>query len=490
MSAAAERRRASELRAAVLVLEGYAYLLLIVALFVGVAAFLAWGLLARRPLVGLVALVAGVPVVALVLALIRALFFRMSDIEGVEITPADAPRLVALVQELRRVVGAPRIHRLVVGAGLQASAIQVPRVGIFWPRNTLLIGYPLLVLLSEEQLRAVVAHELAHLGRAHGRVAHWIYRTQVSWRRLIGVLAQRGAVPLFVHWVIRVYIPRLERHSGNIAREQERFADQCASRAAGSRAAADALIVTSVGEHILRASFWPTTLDVRQAELPRPYSRMRRELRLGANDASAATLAELLEDVTESADSHPALAERLAALGETAAIPASPTVSVGEALLGEHLARVADHFDVEWQRTHGDNWLARSSSDREARTRLAELETRASPSASEILERARIVEQLDGSDTALPIYQAALEADPQCLDAAFASGRILLERDDPAGAELVERAVAGDERLLSEGCELLVPFHRAHGRLVEAERWRRRAARQTVLARLGEMTTS
>jgi hypothetical protein len=214
---------------------------------------------------------------------------------------------------------------------------------------------------------------------------------------------------------------------------------------------------------------------------------MRREMRVRADVASAATLAELLEDVTDATDSHPALAERLAALGERATIPDSPDRGAGDVLLDDCMNRVAEHFDAEWQRMHGDEWLARSASDRGARDRLAELETLESQSAADVFERATLLERLDGPDAALPVYQAALEANPQLAGAAFASGRILLERDDAAGAELVERAVAADEELLSEGCAILIPFHRAHGRLVEAERWRRRAARQSVLARIGDV---
>jgi Zn-dependent protease with chaperone function len=488
VSAAAKPRATSGLRAALLVLEGYTYLLLVVAFFIAGVGLLAAGILARKPLVGLVALVAGVPMVAVALAVTRALFFRVRYLGGIELTPSEAPRLFALVGELRRLVGAPRIHRLVISPDLQASALQMPRLGIFWPRNTLLLGYPLLVLLSEEQLRAVVAHELAHLGRAHGRAAHWLYRTSLSWRRLIGVLSERGAVPIFVYWIARNYIPRLERSSADIAREQERFADQQASEAAGSRAAAEALVVTDVGERILRESFWPMACDVRQTELPQPYMRMRYELRVRADEASTAVLAELLEELTNETDSHPALAERLAALGERAAIPNPPTRSAGDAIVPEHMDRFAEHFDAEWRRLHGDDWLAESTSDREARERLAALEAQSSPSAAEVFERATIVEELDGPADALPLYQSALEIDSNNAGAAIAAGRILLERNDPAGVALVERAVAIDEQLLHDACELIVPYYRARNRLVEAERWRRRGVRQAVLEKLGETT--
>ena len=112
------------------------------------------------------------------------------------------------------------------------------------------------------------------------------------------------------------------------------------------------------------------------------------------------------------------------------------------------------------------------------------LEAQSSISATEIFERATLLEMLDGPEAALPAYRAALEADTRHAGAAMALGRILLDRDDAAGAELLERAVEADETFLSEAAELLVAFHHEHRRLVEAERWRRRAGKQAVLARL------
>jgi hypothetical protein len=52
---------ASNLRLALLVLEGYACLLAIIGVFVGAIVFLLWGLFARRPLISLAALFIGVP---------------------------------------------------------------------------------------------------------------------------------------------------------------------------------------------------------------------------------------------------------------------------------------------------------------------------------------------------------------------------------------------------------------------------------------------
>jgi len=53
--------------------------------------------------------------------------------------------------------------------------VQSPREGIVgWPRNYLLIGLPLMKTLSVDQFEAVLAHELGHVARGHGKVSNWI----------------------------------------------------------------------------------------------------------------------------------------------------------------------------------------------------------------------------------------------------------------------------------------------------------------------------
>ena len=118
MSRAASRSGASNLRLALLVIEGYAYLLCTILIFAGVVAFFAWGMLARRPIVGLVGAFVGLPTAMVTGSAIRALFFRMPEPRGISVTPADAPALLSMIEEVRRALSCGRIHQVVIGAAL------------------------------------------------------------------------------------------------------------------------------------------------------------------------------------------------------------------------------------------------------------------------------------------------------------------------------------------------------------------------------------
>ena len=472
-----------------LVIEGYVYLFASILFFILVTAFLAWGLLARQPVVALIALFLGLPLLALTFTAIRSLLFRVPDSRGIEVTARDAPALADLIEEMRQSLGSPRIDRTIVDDTFNASVRQRSRVAIFWPRNTLVIGYPLLVSLPPEQLRAVVAHELAHVFHAHGRVAGWLYRTRASWMRLAATLEERGSVPIFVRWILVNYVPRLRARSAAIARDQEFVADRCAAAAAGRRTAADTLVAIKIGAYLLENEFWPTTFDCveLQEEPPRPFARMAAGTSPLAIDSSRAELlATMLESSTEWHDTHPSLRERLQALAEEPRVPERPDRSAGAVYLGSQLQAIAGQLDDEWQASRRDAWRERHAEIRGAHRRLAELDAQAVLTAEETFERAAVLEELGRDAEALQTYQAAVAKDNHHARATLAAGRMLLARDDDAGTALVERAMELDNNLVPNACALLVRHYDWRSRPAEAQRCQTRATRhatQTAIAR-------
>jgi Zn-dependent protease with chaperone function len=489
-------RRGSTLLLALLVLEGYAYLFGTILLFACVAAFFAWGVLARHPAVGLLAVFIGLPTALLTGSAMRALFFRIPMPEGQEIRAADAPDFIAMVEEVRRALRAPKVHRIQVAAAFNASAVQYPRLVLFCPRNVLVIGYPLLIALAPEQLRTVLAHELAHLAHSHGTVSGWAYRTRLSWTRLSAALNQRGVLPVFVRWILEGYVPRLERGSAAIARAQEQLADRHAAALAGCRLAADTLVAMELGQSWIADRFWPA-LHQRvelEAEPPRPFAEMRGEYLATAQDhATPELLARLLDDETRGDDTHPCLGDRLRAAGAEPRIPEPAAMAAGEILLGPFLAELADGLDRDWQQRQGTGWRQRHARASRALGRLGALAAKPSLTPEEEFERGCLLEELGRQDEALAAYSAAHAAEGGHARAALAAGELLLWRGDARGAALLERAMAIDPDLAAEAAEPLAEHHEAEGRFLEAERLRavaRRAATHSAIRQAERKTVT
>jgi hypothetical protein len=123
-----------------LVAEGYAYLIGTISVFGAVVAILAWGLLAREPVVGLLALFLGTPTVLLTGAALRSLVFSTPEPNGVRLTSAAAPDMIRMVEEMRREVGCRTLDAVLVVSTCNASAFQAG--GRWRQRNVLLHRVP------------------------------------------------------------------------------------------------------------------------------------------------------------------------------------------------------------------------------------------------------------------------------------------------------------------------------------------------------------
>jgi Zn-dependent protease with chaperone function len=175
------------------IMEGQLYLAAVVAVFVAEIAVLAWGLWSRRPVIGLIAVFAMVPLLRTTIGAIRACFVRISPPQGVTLGRDECRGLWEFVDEVGRAVNAPPLDSIVITGDFGASAAAYSPAWRLRKQRTLVLGLPVLTTLSTEELRAVVAHELAHFSGAHDAFGAWVYRTRRGWMAL---RAAPGHAPL------------------------------------------------------------------------------------------------------------------------------------------------------------------------------------------------------------------------------------------------------------------------------------------------------
>ena len=222
-------------------------------------------------------------------AAIRACFVRVRPPEGLTLDRTVGRALFDVVEDVRSAVRAPAVDHIVITGAFVASAAAYSPVWRLRKRRTLVLGLPVLTTLSAEELRAVVAHELAHFSSAHDRFGAWVYRTRGGWLALRAALDARLATPVYVYWLLRWYVPRLDGASAEVSRRHEFAADAVAATVTGSRAVADALIAFEAGARYADDTFWPAIGSSHEIadEPPRPYTQM---LTWNARIASAEAL--------------------------------------------------------------------------------------------------------------------------------------------------------------------------------------------------------
>lgn len=472
-----------------LALMGYGYLSLVVLLLLVLLGLLIASVVTLKAL----AIKLAIPLAFFVWFVLKALWVRVPPPDGRLLTRTEAPELFALVDDLRRRLRTPPFHVILLTDDFNAGVAQVPRLGpLGWTRNYLMVGLPLMQSLTVEQFEAVLAHEFGHLAGGHGRVSNWIYRLRLSWGRLLGAFEETEARGKFLFApFFRWYSPFFDAWSFPLARANEYEADRTAVRLTSPAAAAQALTAVHVIGGFLREKYWPS-IHRRAADEPAPavmpFAHYGPQLASTLDPSDAQRwLDGALARTTTVNDTHPALSDRLAALGAAPAIALPAPGAAADRLLGPSHAALVDEFDNRWLARIEEGWRARHEQVRTDRERLAVLEEAlvrdGALGVDEGFEHARLVEEVGaGEEAALALFRAMQAAHPDQPYIAFALGRRLLERDDAEGVALMTSAIDAVDDAIVPGCEALRDFHWRAGRKDEARTWHDKAvARQEVL---------
>jgi Zn-dependent protease with chaperone function len=470
---------------------GYVFLGAALLVLTGLTALVVWAAVAGSA----VLLKFLLPIGAVAFIILRSLIVKMDPPDGISLRREQVPDLFRMIDEVNERVHGPKLHDVQVNGDLNAGVLQIPRRGgIFGHRNYMVLGLPYMQALSPDEFRAVVAHELGHLSKDHGRFGTWVYRIQMTWWQLLHALESgrhwgSGIFRRFFRW----YAPYFEAYSYPLRRAHEFEADDAAAAAAGPQAAATCLLVGAVAGRYLDAEYWPEVYRRADSEreLPTPFTPLREHL-AGAKAHTQAGMwlhQELTRDPAPH-DTHPTTAERIRHLGldvedvVRAANENGNGASVetaAQAFLGPAEARLAEELDRVWRESIDQAWQERHDEAQRMKARLRELDDEAARTELD-LERARERADLTAAfrtpEEALPLYRSVLALAPNDAAANFALGYLLLDRGDDEGLAHFDRAMDAEPDSIVEACERAYFFLMERDRKEEANEYRRRAERR------------
>jgi Zn-dependent protease with chaperone function len=414
---------------------------------------------------------------------LKSLHVKVNPPEGVPVGQRQAPELFAMLEELQNELKAPRCTQVLISDEVNACVAQVPRFGLFGGfRNYLVLGLPLLQALTANQLRAVLAHEFAHLAGGHTHFSRWIYNQRRRWGQLMEGLDQhdrRGGFLFrpFLKW----YIPTFNAYSFPLARADEFQADAVAARITGASVVAETLTGIRAASHFVHEKYWPGIHEQVQA-MPQPgfmpYSELPAKLDSGLDaDSAQAWIDRDMAVATGIEDTHPALSDRLAAIGESPRLSRPAPGTSADALLGPLRDDIAKRFDRNWQDRVRSAWEQRHQEIQVDRQRLATLVERQDSGETLTLQEAYDLALLNelvanDADKALAQLQTLHVTAPQDPTIMLTLAIRLLRRDDEeAGYALLEQAVETDERLMARNYEIRRDHCWRKGQVDEARGW-------------------
>ena len=414
----------------------------------------------------------------------RVLSLSVEPPRGREVTRAEAPLLFDCLDELRVRCKARSFDRVFITPDFNASVIEEPRLGVFgWWKKSLQIGLPLLDVLNKNELRAVLAHEFAHLGKGHARLGHWVYRLRRSWHNLFSKQFERPVYEnevsgrVILRSCLQWFWPRFNAPAFVFSRNCEYMADSVAAEVCSPENIASALCRLEIYNKVLCEKFWPDLwqLAVKNEEPPADvFHRIPSFVRQKSGIDLPVLLGRSLQAVSDHTDTHPCLAERVLALNPhftpaslLGLMNSTSQNSAARDLLGPLENTIRSDVNTHWRDEARENWkLSHSrgvSLDHRLRSIDASVPALLTADAETLWDKARVSLDLQGDDAAEPLLRQVLQLNPAHAFANFQLGRILLKRRHPDGESLMERSIAENDDLFQPGCNLLYDYFREKG---------------------------
>lgn len=476
-------------------LLGYAFIFLIVGLILwATGASIFYAIHAHRHSYGQGKLV--ILLVITSILLLYSLWVKNPKPEGIQLKRGDCPEFFKLIDELSSKLRV-RIDEVLLDDQMNAYVTQIPRLGILgWPKNYLVVGYPLMVSRSPLIFKATLAHEFGHISGSHGKTGAWAYMVSNMYSQLLANLREGSPILYcvfyaFLHW----YTPRFHAYSFVLRRQHEYEADQMAIDLTSAEAECLDLVSLGLYSRALSEEFWPAVNKLCYVQDKPPgdlMERMQEFLQKGIDEETAQKWYQQdLQMRTETADTHPSLMDRLLFAKfpkETAAEIYShkltlssllhPELSAARHFLGAKEKELKSQLSLNWQSAAEANWQAAHQEAIESKAVLEKLEAEISQGKElerdEQIRHASLILSIEGREKGMPLVEAVLSKYPDDWWSNMVLGTHRLEKGDESGLELVERSMSLNVARLPDACEFLVSHFKRRGRYEMAEKYSER----------------
>ncbi len=282
--------------------------------------------------------------------------FPFSLPRGYQLEHTMTPALFDLISELEQTFESAAIHRIIVRHDYAMQVIKTPSHGIpFLTTNTLVIGLPLLLSLSVDHFRALLARRICLAGGKPGRTGSHVQQLRTTWRRYRDDFSRTGGlVNGFYASFFRLYIPVYDSLSFYAARQNELAIDRYAIGHINDRDLAEVLSQEIVTRKFLEKVFWPKVYQLTQRNPDKPvlpYQNMANVVTKGMRwEDMKVWLEDAMEKTVDNLHYMPPLKQRLENIGHSkAGVLQQPERVAATQLFDEKsLADLTGQFDQLW----------------------------------------------------------------------------------------------------------------------------------------------
>jgi Zn-dependent protease with chaperone function len=406
---------------------------------------------------------------------IRCLVLTFPEVSALTMDRGTYALLFRDINEIRTRIDAPKFDRIEFTMDLNACVTQRPQwFGLLGSKSCLYIGFPLIFLLTREEFKTVLAHEIAHISRRHGLARRRALLVQASVVNIYEHFSKggRGVAGLLLgKWMDR-FMPAVIDHGLVAGRMHEREADLIAARACGVDSCVRALVkiftLSAIYDEDVRELF---DESVRRNNFPNvsyleAFQRHVDEAAENPQRVAALLDAELFR-MTELTSSHPSLRERLQNIRGTWSGALDLRGGAAEEYLGRAHKQLRLEIDRQWLAEIKTGWRRRHDKLRATEARLHKVQNMKDDGETlygyELMNMAAWTEELYGRKQALMAYTEYHLKYPLMTEGRFHYGRLLLANDEQKGLNVLIELVRNDPHYREEGLSIIKDGYRRKG---------------------------
>jgi hypothetical protein len=344
--------------AGLMVLTGFAYILMFPALF-AIATLNGFEMLNNPFTQTSASLFASLFGISLFLFLMSYRLFDLKFVvpEGITLDESNAGQLLAKLNALKKEHRIPKIHQIILTRRHELNIVKVPRFGIpIWSRNILAIGYPLLQTLSPEYFDCALSRRLVQYSKRRGSITNWLSFMRQIWTLYATSLKDRNGVTDLIHYCFFApYASLYRRFAVYLTQRDELKADETALTLVNDRDLIKSAQTLRLTQAMLLQYYWPKLNQAIQNNLSspaniRPYFHLPETLaELLSSEDIETWFIRLSQEVIAEGSAQAPFAKRMEQMGHRKiSVPKPFDVNAAKHYFGEEYEKMTNHMDELW----------------------------------------------------------------------------------------------------------------------------------------------
>lgn len=378
-----------------------------------------------------------------VIIILKSLYIKLEAPNEVTLNREEHPQLFKVIDSAIEMTKAPKLDEICIlddeNIGVTCLLNGFGANG----KNVLVIGIKALKVLSEEELKAAIIHELAHIYNEDTKVSSKISRRLTRWNEIVYRVDEGDNIIKMILLLpfAKFYIEKLERYLDAMSQTKELLADKEVSKYMSVEIYAKATMKLEIMEKFLANPY--SKLEIRSSdEAPKNYfSTLFEDFESELPNRKEQWMNQIKKRISSIYDTHPSFKERMEALGIE---DFNYDINFNDQSYDykKEIDTLIEVKNKQWHKYWSDQW---EEVTKEYKEQLEIIKNyKATDDIEKIIEYGEALEDLGEYEKALDFYKDIASKDKECAIAMYKVGQIMLMNNNEEGIEFIEKSIELD----------------------------------------------